>query len=269
MSALLEVQGLRLGFGADPDVVHGVSFGLEAGQSLGLLGASGSGKSLSALAILGLLPATCQWRGGKVLFNGQDLALLEAGERRKLCGASIGLVFQEPFTALNPLLRVGEQLAEGLRLHQGLDRAAADREASLWLERVGLAPGPSRARQYPHQFSGGMRQRALLAMALACGPRLLICDEPTTALDATVQAQMLDLLRRLQRDLGFALLIISHDLAVIRAVAPRAVVMEAGKVVESGEVDSILKDPQSGAARRLMDAYAVLQSGGEHEVQGG
>jgi peptide/nickel transport system ATP-binding protein len=258
MSALLQVDGLSLGFGDAPDVVHGATFSLEAGQSLGLLGASGSGKSLSALAVLGLLPEACQWRGGRVLFDGQDLALLDAGARRALCGASIGLVFQEPFTALNPLLRVGDQIAEGLRLHKGLDRAAADREAAAWLERVGLAPGVSRARQYPHQFSGGMRQRALLAMALACGPRLLICDEPTTALDATVQAQMLELLRRLQRDLGFALLMISHDLAVIRAVAGRAVVMEAGQVVEAGAVDSILQDPQSGAARRLMDAYAVL-----------
>jgi len=265
---LLEVESLTLGFGADPDVVRGVSFSLAAGQSLGLLGASGSGKSLSALAVLGLLPAACQWRGGRVRFNGQDLSALDPAARRALCGASIGLVFQEPFTALNPLRRVGEQLAEGLRLHKGLGRAAADREAAAWLEKVGLAPGASRARQYPHQFSGGMRQRALLAMALACGPRLLICDEPTTALDATVQAQMLELLRRLQKDLGFALVMISHDLAVIRAVAPRAVVMEAGQVVESGDVDAILKDPQSGAARRLMDAYAVLQSGGANEVNG-
>jgi ABC-type glutathione transport system ATPase component len=269
MTPLLQLQGLRLGFGEDPDVVRGVSFSLEAGQSLGLLGASGSGKSLSALAILGLLPSACQWRGGRVLLEGQDLAGLGAEARRALCGAAIGLVFQEPFTALNPLLRVGEQLAEGLRLHRGLDRASADREAAAWLEKVGLTPGPSRARQYPHQFSGGMRQRALLAMALACGPRLLICDEPTTALDATVQAQMLELLRRLQKELGFALLIISHDLAVIRAVAPRAVVMEAGEVVETGDVDSILLNPHSGAARRLMDAYAVLQSGGANEVNGG
>jgi ABC-type glutathione transport system ATPase component len=266
--SLLQVEGLRLGFGADPDVVHGVTFSLDAGRSLGLLGASGSGKSLSALAVLGLLPPACQWRGGRVLFDGQDLASLAPEARRALCGASMGLVFQEPFTALNPLLRVGEQLAEGLRLHQGLDRRAADAAAALWLERVGLTPGASRARQYPHQFSGGMRQRALLAMALACGPRLLICDEPTTALDATVQAQMLELVRRLQKDLGFALLIISHDLAVIRAVAPKAVVLDAGSVVESGDVDSILQDPQSSAARRLMDAYAVLQSGGANEVNG-
>jgi peptide/nickel transport system ATP-binding protein len=267
--SLLQVEGLRLGFGEAPDVVHDVGFELEAGQSLGLLGASGSGKSLSALAVLGLLPAGCQWRGGRVRFNSLDLGAMAPEARRALCGGSIGLVFQEPFTALNPLLRVGEQIAEGLRLHRGLGRTAADAEAATWLERVGLTPGASRARQYPHQYSGGMRQRALLAMALACGPRLLICDEPTTALDATVQALMLALVKRLQAELGFALLIISHDLAVIHALAPWAVVLEAGAVVEAASVEAILKDPKSGAARRLLDAYALLQTGGEHEVHGG
>lgn len=265
--SLLRVEGLTLGFGPDPDVVRGVSFSLEAGESLGLLGASGSGKSLSALAVLGLLPQGCQWRSGRVEFEGRDLAALDPDARRALRGGAMGLVFQEPFTALNPLMRVGDQIAEGLHLHQGLGREAALAEAAGWLERVGLRPGGSKARQYPHQLSGGMRQRALLAMALACRPRLLICDEPTTALDATVQAQMLALIRELRTEFGFALLIISHDLAVIHALAPRALVMERGRVVEEGPVAALLGAPQSDATRRLLRAYEVLQGDGEHEVE--
>jgi ABC-type glutathione transport system ATPase component len=264
--SLLTVDGLTLGFGADAPVVQGVGFELAPGQSLGLLGASGSGKSLSALAILGLLPEACQWRGGSIQFEGRDLQALSPSERRGLCGGAMGLVFQEPFTALNPLIKVGEQLAEGLRLHQGLGAAKAASEATLWLDKVGLFPGAEKAAMYPHQLSGGMRQRALLAMALACGPRLLICDEPTTALDATVQAQILGLLKRLQAELGFALLIISHDLAVIHALAPEALVMEKGLVVERGPVAEILAAPQSAAAARLLGAYQALE--GDHLSEG-
>jgi ABC-type glutathione transport system ATPase component len=164
---------------------------------------------------------------------------------------------------------VGEQVAEGLRLHKGLGLAPAAREAAQWLERVGLAPGADKAALYPHQLSGGMRQRALMAMALACGPRLLICDEPTTALDATVQAQILGLLRRLQGELGFALLIISHDLAVIHALAGQALVMEQGAVVERGPVAGILAAPQSQAARRLLKAYEALDGDRMSEEHGG
>jgi len=257
--SLLEVAGLSVAFGAAPPVVDQVSFSLEAGQSLGLLGASGSGKSLTALAVMGLLPAGAAVTGGRLSFEGEDLLAMDPGARRLLRGGDMGLVFQEPFTALNPLMRVGDQISESLRLHQGLDAAAARRGAAEALERVGLDPGPERARQYPHQFSGGMRQRALLAMALAGRPRLLIADEPTTALDSTVQAQVLELLRRLQGELGFALLIISHDLAVIHALAPRALVMDHGAVAEQGDVAGLLNSPASAAARRLMRAYAALE----------
>ena len=256
--SLLEVEGLSLGFGDAAAVLDALSFDLEAGDSLGLLGASGSGKSLSALAVMGLLPEGCQWRGGSVRFEGRDLAALAPGPRRALCGGAMGLVFQEPFTALNPLQRVGDQVAEGLRLHRGLGRAQAGQEAAAWLDRVGLQAGVAKAMLYPHQLSGGMRQRALLAMALACGPRLLICDEPTTALDATVQAHILALLKRLKAELGFALIIISHDLAVIHALAPQALVLERGKVVEQGPVTEILARSRSAAARRLVQAYRTL-----------
>ncbi len=258
--SLLRVEGLQVRFGDAPPVVDGVSFELEAGASLGLVGASGSGKSLSALALLGLLPGGARISAGTAVFEGQELFGLDAEARRRLRGGGIGLVYQEPFSALNPLMRVGRQIEEALELHQGLGGEAAAREAAAWLERVGIAPGGERAQQYPHQYSGGMRQRALLAMALAGRPRLLICDEPTTALDATVQALMLALIRRLQGELGFALVIISHDLAVIHALAPRALVLEQGRVVESATVEALFQAPQSAAARRLVAAEAALSA---------
>jgi ABC-type glutathione transport system ATPase component len=258
--SLLKVDGLRIAFGDAAPVVDGVSFALDPGRSLGLVGASGSGKSLTALALLGLLPRGAVRRGGRIDFGGEDPAGMDAAGLGRLRGGGAGLVFQEPFTALNPLMRVGAQIEESLRLHRGLDAAQAPAEAAAWLERVGILPGAERARQYPHQYSGGMRQRALLAMALAGNPRLLICDEPTTALDATVQAQVLALIRRLQAELGFALLIISHDLSVIHALADRALVLEAGKVVEEGSVEGIVGNPQSGAARRLVAAESALSA---------
>jgi ABC-type glutathione transport system ATPase component len=256
--SLLELRDLSIGFRGGPLVVDRAGFTLEAGGSLGLVGASGSGKSLSALAILGLLPAGAELRSGEVLFEGRDLLALDPEDRRALRGGDLGLVFQEPFTALNPLMRVGEQIAESLRLHLGLDRAAAALGAVEALERVGLSPGRERAGQYPHQFSGGMRQRALLAMALAGKPKLLIADEPTTALDSTIQAQMLALLKKLQADLGFALLIISHDLTVIHALAKRVAVMDQGRIVEMSELADLLERPVSNAAKRLIAAYQAL-----------
>jgi ABC-type glutathione transport system ATPase component len=255
----LALKGLSVAFGQDPRVLDEVSWTLGEGEALGLLGSSGSGKSLSALAVLGLLPSGAKVLGGSIDFEGRDLLKLDAETlRTTVRGKGIGLVFQEPFTALNPLMRVGAQIAESLQLHRGLSAAAAALESEAWLERVGLSPGASRARQYPHQYSGGMRQRALIALALAPQPRLLIADEPTTALDATVQAQVLGLIDRLRQELGFGLLIISHDLGVIRRLAPQAVVMERGRVVEHGAVESLLEAPQSAAAQRLMAAHRAL-----------
>jgi ABC-type glutathione transport system ATPase component len=258
--SLLQLEGLEIRFGDAAPVVDGVKFALEPGQSLGLVGASGSGKSLSALALMGLLPQGARITAGTALFEGRSLFELDPEARRSLRGSGIGLVYQEPFNALNPLLRVGRQLEEALELHRGLSGQAAAQEAASWLERIGITPGAERALQYPHQFSGGMRQRVLLALALAGQPRLLICDEPTTALDATVQAQMLALIQRLQKELGFALLIISHDLAVIHALAPRALVMAEGKVVEEGSVEQLFNAPQSDAAKRLVRAEAALSA---------
>lgn len=258
--SLLSVQGLQLRFRDDAPVVDGLSFELEMGGSLGLVGASGSGKSLSALALMGLLPQGARISAGAAYFEGRELFTLPEAQRRSLRGGGLGLVFQEPFSALNPLMRVGQQIEESLGIHQGLRGAAAAMEAAAWLERVGISPGSARAAQYPHQYSGGMRQRALLAMALAGRPKLLIADEPTTALDATVQAQMLALIRRLQAELGFALLIISHDLAVIHSLARRVLVMERGRVVEDGPVEGIFQSPQSPAAQRLVRAEAALSA---------
>jgi ABC-type glutathione transport system ATPase component len=257
--SLLAVEDLSISFGSGPLVVDQAAFELEAGGSLGLVGASGSGKSLSALAIMGLLPKASIVRAGRIVFEGRDLLAMDEEDRRALRGGALGLVFQEPFTALNPLMRVGAQIEESLRLHQNMDAASARTAAAEALERVGLKPGGERARQYPHQYSGGMRQRALLAMALAGKPRLLIADEPTTALDSTVQAQILALLKRLQAELGFALLIISHDLAVIHALARRAAVMEQGRVVERTDLASLLAAPSSPAAKRLIAAYQALE----------
>jgi ABC-type glutathione transport system ATPase component len=255
----LQVRHLSVAFANGVRVLDDVSWDLREGEALGLLGASGSGKSLSALATLGLLPPGATILSGSIEFEGRDLLKMDAETlRTHVRGAGIGLVFQEPFTALNPLMRVGEQIAESLRLHRGLSVPDAAKEAEGWLERVGLSPGDSRARQYPHQYSGGMRQRALIALALAAQPRVLIADEPTTALDATVQAQVLGLIDRLRKELGFGLLIISHDLGVIRRLASQAVVMEHGKVVEQGPVDALLEAPQSAAAKRLMAAHRAL-----------
>jgi len=245
-------------------VVQGLGFGLEAGQSLGLVGASGSGKSLSALALMGLLPPGAKVRQGRICFERQELLDLPDEQRRLLRGGAIGLVFQEPFTALNPLMRVGAQIEESLVL-RGMDAASAERAAAEALEQVGLSPGAERALQYPHQYSGGMRQRALLAMALAGQPRLLIADEPTTALDAPVQAQMLALIKGLQKRLGFALLIISHDLGVIHALAEEAVILEKGRVVERGTVTGLLNAPKSEALKRLLNAHASLAGMGAED----
>ena len=255
----LRLEGLSLAFKGGPKVLDEVSWHLKDGEALGLVGSSGSGKSLSALATLGLLPQGAQVLSGSILFEGREILGMDPETlRTEVRGSGIGLVFQEPFTALNPLMRVGDQIAESLRLHLKLDAAEAAKEAAAWLERVGLTPGESRARQYPHQYSGGMRQRALIALALAPRPRLLIADEPTTALDATVQAQVLGLIDRLRGELGFSLLIISHDLGVIRRLADHAVVMEKGEVVEEATVERLMQAPQSAAAKRLMAAHVTL-----------
>ncbi len=245
--SLLDIRGLKTHFRTDDGWVHavdGVDLRVDAGETVCLVGESGSGKSVTAMSILKLLPMPPgRIVGGQVLWDGRDLVPLPAREMEALRGREIGVVFQEPMTALNPVYTVGDQIAEGLRLHDGLTRAAAlDRAAEL-LALVHIPQAARRLRDYPHQFSGGMRQRVMIALALACKPRLLIADEPTTALDVTIQAQILDLLAELKQRLGMAVLLITHAMGVVAEVAQRVVVMYAGQVVEEATVEALFERP--------------------------
>jgi peptide/nickel transport system ATP-binding protein len=238
---LLEVTDLRVRLNTQrgpADAVRGVSFALERGETLGLIGESGCGKSITALALLGLLPERAVV-SGSIRFDGEELVGRSDAEMCKLRGNRIGIVFQEPMTALNPLHTVGRQVAEPLRLHKGLAEAAARKQAIALLDRVGLPDASRRVDAYPHQLSGGQRQRVTIAMALACGPDLLIADEPTTALDVTIQGQILDLIADLVAERGMALLLISHDLGVIAENVARMLVMYGGSVVESGPTGEV------------------------------
>jgi peptide/nickel transport system ATP-binding protein len=259
---LLEVRDLSVRFGlpAGPLVaVEGVSYQLQAGRTLGVVGESGSGKSVTALALLRLLPPTATVTAGQVLWQGRDLLRLAPAALRAIRGRHLSLVFQDPMGALNPGMTIGAQVAESLTLHQDLSRRAARDGAIDWLSRVGL-PDPARqAARYPHELSGGMRQRTTIAIALACRPEILIADEPTTALDVTVQARILDLLLDLQAELGLALQFISHNLAVISEIADDIAVMYAGTLVELGPAEHVLGDPRHPYTRALL--AAVPRSG--------
>ena len=245
--ALLEIRGLRTHFKTDAGWLHavdGVDLTVNAGETVCVVGESGSGKSVTAMSVLKLVPMPPgRIVAGQVLWDGRDLVPLAPAEMQRLRGREIGVVFQEPMTALNPVYTVGEQIGEGLRLHEGLTRAAALERAAELLALVHISQPSRRVHDYPHQFSGGMRQRVMIAMALACKPRLLIADEPTTALDVTIQAQVLHLLRELQRDLGTGIVFVTHDLAVVAEIADRVVVMYGGRVVEQGGVLDVLEHP--------------------------
>ena len=239
--ALLEVQDLhiRLQTPRGPaDAVRGLSFSLDKGDALGLIGESGCGKSLTVMALMGLLPEGAQVRGS-IRFEGQELVGLDESRLCRLRGDRLAMIFQEPMTALNPVHTIGHQVAEPLRLHRGLSAAAARTEAITLLDRVGIPNAAQRVDAYPHQFSGGQRQRITIAMALACNPDLLIADEPTTALDVTVQRQILDLINELVDERGMALMLISHDLGVIANNVDRMLVMYGGSVVESGPTEAV------------------------------
>jgi oligopeptide/dipeptide ABC transporter ATP-binding protein len=252
---LLSVEHLTTAFPLDgrwTPAVNDVSFSLDAGETLALVGESGCGKSLTALSILRLVDPPGRTMSGVVRFDGRDLLSLGEREMRAVRGASIGLVLQEPMTALNPVYTVGRQIVEALEVH-GVARGRAARARAIELLEAVRVPEPARrAEEYPHQLSGGLRQRALIAAALACRPRLLIADEPTTALDVTIQAQILDLLRDLKRDLDLALLLITHDLGVVAHNADRVIVMYAGRIVEEAPVRAIFQDPRHPYTRGLL-----------------
>ena len=260
-SPLLAVDGLSVAFAGRDGVVRavdGVSYEIEAGRTLGVVGESGCGKSVAALALLGLVSPPGRITAGRVLLDGSDLLALDERRLRAIRGARISMVFQEPATALNPVQMVGAQVAESFRIHHGLSRTQAWTGAVHMLAQVGI-PSPSRrARDYPHQLSGGMRQRAVIAMALACGPALLIADEPTTALDVTIQAQILDLMLDMQERMGMAIQFISHNLAVISEVAHEVMVMYAGRVVERAPARALFATPQHPYTRGLIEALPRL-----------
>ena len=245
--ALLDIRGLKTHFKTDDGWVHavdGVDLSVDAGETVCLVGESGSGKSVTAMSVLKLVPMPPgRIVAGQVLWGGRDLVPLPPAEMHKLRGREIGVVFQEPMTALNPVYTVGEQISEGLRLHEGLSRVAAMERAAELLALVHIPQPSRRVHDYPHQFSGGMRQRVMIALALACKPRLLIADEPTTALDVTIQAQILDLLDELKQRLGMAVLLITHAMGVVAEVAQRVVVMYAGQVIEEGSVEEVFERP--------------------------
>jgi oligopeptide/dipeptide ABC transporter ATP-binding protein len=252
---LLSVDHLTTGFETDgrfvPAVID-VSFHLDKGETLGLVGESGSGKSLTALSIMGLVQHPGRIVRGRIGFKDRDLLRLTEREMQRVRGAQISLVFQEPMTALNPVFTVGNQIEETLMVHGRANRRTARQKAIDLLEAVRVPEPARRVRDYPHQLSGGLRQRALIAMALACNPEVLIADEPTTALDVTIQAQILELLRDLQTRLGLALLLITHDLGVVAEMADRVAVMYAGRIVEEAPVDDLFKDPKHPYTRGLM-----------------
>jgi ABC-type dipeptide/oligopeptide/nickel transport system ATPase component len=264
MPPLLDVHGLSVTFPGDAATVaavDNVSFSIEPGETLGLVGESGSGKSVTAFAILRLLQPPGRITSGRIVFEGRDLLSLPEAEMRHVRGRRISLIFQEPMTALNPVMRVGDQIAEALIVHDIAGRAEARRRAIELLDAVRIADAAQRARDYPHQLSGGMRQRVMIAIALACHPPLIIADEPTTALDVTVQAQVLDLIRDLKAQHHLSLLLITHDFGVIAEMADRVAVMHRGQLVEQGPVRQILRSPSHAYTKGLLAAVPGMRSG--------
>jgi oligopeptide/dipeptide ABC transporter ATP-binding protein len=253
---VLEVSDLRTVFATRDGEVHavnGVSFSIAAGELLGVVGESGSGKSVTMMSVMGLLPSPpAKITGGSILYQGRDVRRMSEREMRELRGGGIGFVFQDPMTSLNPVFTVGYQLVEPIRVHLGLSKAAARTRAAELLALVGMPDAARRLDDYPHQFSGGMRQRVMIAMALSCDPKLLIADEPTTALDVTIQAQILEIVRELRHRLGMGIVWITHDLGLVAGIADRVLVMYAGQVVEHGPVAKIFADPQHPYTRALL-----------------
>ena len=263
---LLDVQNLRTSFHTRNGVVRAVqdvSFSLEKGEMLGIVGESGSGKSVTCYSLMRLIPQPPgRIEGGRALFDGVDLLSCPKEQLRGIRGKRVSMIFQDPMTSLNPYLRIEEQLIEPLLLHDKLDRATAVKRAIQALEDVGVSGAAQRIRSYPHEFSGGMRQRVMIAMALITKPELLIADEPTTALDVTVQAQILELIKKLQHDLGMAVIWVSHDLGVVAGFCQRVQVMYAGRIVEAASTEAIFKRPKHPYNRALQNSIPALQPKG-------
>jgi len=260
---LLSVEDLHVRFWTRRGTVHavnGISFDIAPGETLGIVGESGCGKSVTSLAILGLLSRNGRVESGKAVFQGQDLVRQSDRTLRSVRGKEIAMIFQDPMTSLNPVLTIGRQIREALETHFGMDRKEAERTAVEALDRVGIPSAKARIRDYPHQFSGGMRQRAMIAMALACKPKLLIADEPTTALDVTIQAQILDLLRALVAEENAALILITHDLGVVAGMCERVNVMYAGMFMETGSAEQLFATPRHPYTLGLLQSVPRLDA---------
>jgi oligopeptide transport system ATP-binding protein len=270
VTPLLSVEDLRVEFWTNRGTVYavnGVSFDVAAGETLGIVGESGSGKSVTSLALLGILARAGRVTSGRAMFEGRDLLQLSDGELRKVRGREIAMIFQDPMTSLNPVLTVGRQIREALETHFGLEEKEANRRAADLLDQVGIPSARQRLGDYPHQFSGGMRQRAMIAMALACEPKLLIADEPTTALDVTIQAQILDLLREIVSERDAALILITHDLGVVAGMCERVHVMYAGTFVETGSATQLFARPRHPYTFGLLQSIPRLDTGRRQELQ--
>ncbi len=264
--ALLEIENLSVEFPSHNGTMHavdGVSLSIESGEVLGIVGESGSGKSVTMMALMGLVSFPGRVKADVLRFDGHDLLALSDHARRKLIGKDLSMIFQDPTTSLNPCFTVGFQLAETLRLHMGLHKAEARKRSIELLEQVGIPAPESRLGVYPHQLSGGMSQRVMIAMAIACNPKLLIADEPTTALDVTIQAQILDLLRSLQKDRGMALVLITHNMGVVSEMAQRVAVMYAGQLMEQRIAQALFRSPQHPYTEALMASMPERSHGSE------
>ena len=271
---ILNVKNLSTYFYTDEGTVYAVddvSFSMKKGETLGIVGESGSGKSVTALSITGLIPAPPgKVVAGEILFEGEDLLKKSKKEMRLIRGEKIAMIFQEPMTALNPVLTIGYQISEGLRIHQGLSKQEAREKALDMLRKVGIPLPEKRIDDFPHQLSGGMRQRVMIAIALCCNPQLLICDEPTTALDVTIQAQILELIHQLKEDMGTSVMMITHDLGVVAQVTQRILVMYAGQIVEMGSARDILTAPCHPYTKALLASIPTADKEGKrlHVIEG-
>ncbi len=270
MTTLLEVKGLKTRFYTQDGVVHavnGISYTLDEGETLGIVGESGCGKSVSVLSAMRLIPEPPgKIVGGQVLFEGEDLLKMPMDEIRHVRGNKIAMIFQDPMTSLNPVLTIGQQVAEALELHMGMSKSQARQRTIELLQMVGIPQAEERIDDYPHQFSGGMRQRVMIAMALSCNPQILIADEPTTALDVTIQAQIVDLVKRLRDEIGMAVIWITHDLGIIAGLAEKVIVMYAGFIVEMANVKDLYGDPRHPYTMGLLGSLPRLDERKSHRL---